>query len=137
MHSATQDSEKPRQVIEKVFERNDSNSLSNSEDPEKHGEQEVDYAEASSKDPDKHGEQEVDYAEASSKDPDKHGEQEVDYAGASSKTCPKEIALVRKLDRRIMPQLFIMYVFNFLDRAALPSAKLNGIEKHLNLKGAQ
>lgn len=32
-----------------------------------------------------------------------------DYAGAATKTNPAEIALVRKLDCRIMPSLFCMY----------------------------
>jgi len=32
-----------------------------------------------------------------------------DYSGATTKTDPEEIALVRKLDYRIMPALFCMY----------------------------
>ena len=32
-----------------------------------------------------------------------------DYSGAVAKTDPREIALVRKLDWRIMPTLFAMY----------------------------
>lgn len=32
-----------------------------------------------------------------------------DYSGATAKTNPEEIALVRKLDYRIMPALFCMY----------------------------
>lgn len=32
-----------------------------------------------------------------------------DYSGAVAKTDKAEIALVRKLDRRIMPTLFCMY----------------------------
>jgi hypothetical protein len=32
-----------------------------------------------------------------------------DYSGASEKTDPEEIALVRKLDWRIMPTLWAMY----------------------------
>lgn len=32
-----------------------------------------------------------------------------DYSGATVKTNPEEIALVRKLDYRIMPALFCMY----------------------------
>jgi hypothetical protein len=32
-----------------------------------------------------------------------------DYTGAVAKTDPEEIALVRKLDCRIMPALFCMY----------------------------
>lgn len=32
-----------------------------------------------------------------------------DYSGAAKKTDPEEIALVRKLDYRIMPALFCLY----------------------------
>jgi hypothetical protein len=32
-----------------------------------------------------------------------------DYSGATAKTDPEEIALVRKLDFRIMPALFCLY----------------------------
>ncbi|KXH36603.1 hypothetical protein CNYM01_01499 [Colletotrichum nymphaeae SA-01] len=49
-----------------------------------------------------------------------------DYSGAHEKTDPAEIALVRKLDRRIM-----------LDRNALPQARLNTLEEDLGLKGVE
>ncbi|KAJ0311487.1 hypothetical protein Brms1b_008317 [Colletotrichum noveboracense] len=49
-----------------------------------------------------------------------------DYSGAAEKTDPVEIALVRKLDRRIM-----------LDRNALPQVRLNTLEEDLNLKGVE
>ena len=39
-----------------------------------------------------------------------------DYSGAVAKTDQKEIALVRKLDLRIMPTLWAMYFLNYLDR---------------------
>ena len=32
-----------------------------------------------------------------------------DYSGAAAKTDPAEIALVRKLDYRVMPALFCLY----------------------------
>ena len=38
----------------------------------------------------------------------------VDYSGAHEKTDPAEIALVKKLDRWIMPTLWIMYWLNYL-----------------------
>lgn len=38
----------------------------------------------------------------------------VDYAGASAKVDPVEIALVRKLDIRIMPTLWAMYFMNYV-----------------------
>ena len=40
---------------------------------------------------------------------DMSNENHGDYSGAVAKTDPKEIALVRKLDMRIMPALFCMY----------------------------
>ncbi|KAM0237903.1 hypothetical protein ACHAP5_008801 [Fusarium lateritium] len=60
-----------------------------------------------------------------------------DYSGAHEKTDPREIALVRKLDKWIMPILWLMYWLNYLDRNAIALARLNGIEKDLNLTGSQ
>ncbi|KAL1626854.1 hypothetical protein SLS56_006671 [Neofusicoccum ribis] len=60
-----------------------------------------------------------------------------DYSGAAEKTDPVEIALVRKLDRRIMPILWAMYFLNYLDRNALPQARLNSLEEDLSLEGVQ
>ncbi|KAL6400912.1 hypothetical protein AUP68_16630 [Ilyonectria robusta] len=60
-----------------------------------------------------------------------------DYSGAARKTDPAEIALVRKLDRMIMPIIWAMYFLNYLDRNALPQARLNTLEEDLNLKGVQ
>ncbi|PVH95318.1 MFS general substrate transporter [Periconia macrospinosa] len=64
-------------------------------------------------------------------------EPEGDYSGAVAKTDPKEIALVRKLDYRIMPALFCMYFLNKLDQNAIANARLNDLEKDLNLVGSQ
>lgn len=76
-----------------------------------------------------------------------------DYSGAVAKTDPEEIALVRKLDCRIMPALFCMYFLyvrhdygddigadnrsNKLDQNAIANARLNGLEKDLGLVGSQ
>ncbi|KAJ6436151.1 ATP-dependent DNA helicase PIF1 [Purpureocillium lavendulum] len=60
-----------------------------------------------------------------------------DYSGAREKTDPKEIALVRKLDRWIMPMLWSMYWLNYLDRNAIALARLNDLEEDLNLTGTQ
>ncbi|KAL2883326.1 hypothetical protein SGCOL_001005 [Colletotrichum sp. CLE4] len=60
-----------------------------------------------------------------------------DYSGAQEKTDPAEIALVRKLDRKIMPILWAMYFMNYLDRNALPQARLNTLEEDLRLKGVE
>lgn len=37
-----------------------------------------------------------------------------DYSGAVAKSYPREIALVRKLDMRIMPTLWCMYFMNYV-----------------------
>ncbi|KAL1893979.1 hypothetical protein Sste5346_006120 [Sporothrix stenoceras] len=60
-----------------------------------------------------------------------------DYSGAVSKTDPREIALVRKIDFRVMPTLWCMYFMNYLDRNAVANAVLNGIKTDLGLKGTQ
>ncbi|CZT53117.1 related to putative tartrate transporter [Rhynchosporium secalis] len=56
-----------------------------------------------------------------------------DYAGAAAKTDPAEIALVRKLDMRILPTLFVMYFLNYVDRNAIAQARLNGLEMELGM----
>ena len=58
-----------------------------------------------------------------------------DYSGAHEKTDPKEIALVKKLDRWMMPMLWSMYWLNYLDRNAIALARLNDLEEDLNLQG--
>ena len=61
----------------------------------------------------------------------------IDYSGAHEKTDPAEIALVKKLDRWIMPTLWIMYWLNYLDRNAIALARLNDLEDDLNLTSTQ
>ncbi|KAH7125945.1 major facilitator superfamily transporter [Dactylonectria macrodidyma] len=63
--------------------------------------------------------------------------EKVDYSGAHEKTDPKEIALVKKLDRWIMPMLWSMYWLNYLDRNAIALARLNDLEEDLKLKGTE
>ncbi|SPJ71481.1 related to putative tartrate transporter [Fusarium torulosum] len=60
-----------------------------------------------------------------------------DYSGATAKSDPEEIKLVKKLDRWIMPTLWIMYWLNYLDRNAITLARLNGFEEDLGLEGEQ
>lgn len=60
-----------------------------------------------------------------------------DYSGAYEKTDPREIALVKKLDRWIMPMLWSMYWLNYLDRNAIALARLNDLEEDLNLSSTQ
>ncbi|KAL1632174.1 hypothetical protein SLS56_003908 [Neofusicoccum ribis] len=60
-----------------------------------------------------------------------------DYSGAVAKTDPEEIALVKKLDYRIMPTLWAMYFLNYLDRNAIAQARLDSLEDDLGLHGSQ
>lgn len=48
-----------------------------------------------------------------------------------------EKRLKRKLDVRLFPTLMVMYILNYIDRNALPIAKLAGIQKDLNLSSTQ
>lgn len=61
----------------------------------------------------------------------------VDYSGAALEKSDAEIALVRKLDKWIMPTLWGMYWLNYLDRNAIALARLNDLEEDLNLTGTQ
>lgn len=61
----------------------------------------------------------------------------VDYTGAQSKQSKEEVALVRKLDFRLVPVLWSMYFLNYLDRNAIAQARLNHLERDLNLKGVE
>lgn len=61
----------------------------------------------------------------------------IDYSGAHEKSDPAEIALVKKLDRWIMPTLWIMYWLNYLDRNAIALARLNDLEEDLGLSSTQ
>ncbi|BEI85675.1 hypothetical protein CcaverHIS002_0510760 [Cutaneotrichosporon cavernicola] len=45
--------------------------------------------------------------------------------------------LKRKIDIRILPTLFILLVLNYLDRNAVPLARVQGIDKDLGLVGTQ
>ena len=43
--------------------------------------------------------------------------------------------LLRRLDRRIIPPLFILYFMSFLDRSNIGNAKIQGIEASLGMAG--
>lgn len=62
---------------------------------------------------------------------------QLDYAGAHAKVDPFEIKLVKRLDLFIMPTLWIMYVFNYLDRNAIALARLDHLERELGLTSTQ
>ncbi|KAF2181111.1 MFS general substrate transporter [Zopfia rhizophila CBS 207.26] len=46
-----------------------------------------------------------------------------------------ETRLKRKLDLRILPVLWVLYLVNFVDRANIGNAKIQGMEKELDLYG--
>jgi len=48
-----------------------------------------------------------------------------------------ELALVRKIDFRLMPMIVLMYILNYLDRNNIASARLAGLEADLNLSSTQ
>ena len=48
-----------------------------------------------------------------------------------------ELALVRKIDFRLLPMIILMYVMNYLDRNNIAAARLAGLEDELNLSSTQ
>jgi MFS family permease len=49
----------------------------------------------------------------------------------------KEKKLVRTLDMTLLPMLWILYLFNYLDRTSIAQARLNSFEQDLGLVGSQ
>ena len=48
-----------------------------------------------------------------------------------------EKRVVRKLDMTLVPMIWLLYLFNYLDRNNIAQAKLNSFEKDLGLKGQE
>lgn len=48
-----------------------------------------------------------------------------------------ERELVRKIDMRLIPPIVAMYILNYIDRNAIASARLGGLEEDLNLQGSE
>ncbi|KAK0469859.1 major facilitator superfamily domain-containing protein [Desarmillaria tabescens] len=48
-----------------------------------------------------------------------------------------ERALVRKLDMRVLPTVFLIFVMNYIDRNGITTARLKGLEDDLGLTGLQ
>lgn len=48
-----------------------------------------------------------------------------------------ERELVRKIDMRLIPPIVVMYILNYIDRNAIASARLGGLEEDLNLQGSE
>lgn len=50
-------------------------------------------------------------------------------------TAEEEKKVIRKLDRRLLPLVFVLYSLSVLDRSNLGNARLAGMEKDINLTG--
>ncbi|KAJ7643698.1 MFS general substrate transporter [Roridomyces roridus] len=48
-----------------------------------------------------------------------------------------ERKLVRKLDRRLLPTIFLVYIMNYIDRNGITTARLQGLEQDLKLSDLQ
>lgn len=60
-------------------------------------------------------------------------EDQIDALGIPEwRTLEKKI--VRRLDMTLMPCLWVLYLFNYLDRASIAQARLNTFEEDLNLE---
>ncbi|KAF6810846.1 hypothetical protein CSOJ01_06061 [Colletotrichum sojae] len=59
------------------------------------------------------------------------------HTGARKTTNPAEVKLKRKLDFLILPVLWVMYWFNYLDRNAITVARLDGMEDELNMSSTE
>ncbi|EMR71852.1 putative mfs transporter protein [Eutypa lata UCREL1] len=66
----------------------------------------------------------------------------IDYAAivtawSSEERAEREKKFLRKIDYRLLPILIVMYVLNYIDRNALPQARIQGIEKDIGLVGVE
>ncbi|CAM1503127.1 Fc.00g079030.m01.CDS01 [Cosmosporella sp. VM-42] len=66
----------------------------------------------------------------------------IDYAGIIAAWSPEERAarekkFLRKIDFRLLPILIVMYIMNYIDRNAVPQARIQGLEKDIGLKGVE
>lgn len=50
-------------------------------------------------------------------------------------TPEEELAVIRKLDWRLLPLVFVLYSLSVLDRSNLGNAKLAGLTDDIDLKG--
>lgn len=85
------------------------------------------------------GEQKESYLESNGS-PLEHLETEVrNLAGLPADFKPatkaEEEAVIRKLDWRLLPYVFLLYMFSVLDRSNLGNARLAGLEDAINLTG--
>ncbi|MDI1486595.1 MAG: hypothetical protein OHK93_005827 [Ramalina farinacea] len=47
----------------------------------------------------------------------------------------KDKALLRKLDRKLLPALTLLYLLSFLDRSNVANARVEGLVKDLHMSG--
>ncbi|TDZ38717.1 Pantothenate transporter liz1 [Colletotrichum trifolii] len=59
------------------------------------------------------------------------------HTGPRQKLSTAEAKLVRKLDWVILPVLWVMYWFNYLDRNAITVARLDGMEEELGMSSTE
>ncbi|KAI0145465.1 major facilitator superfamily transporter [Xylariaceae sp. FL1272] len=66
----------------------------------------------------------------------------IDWAAMVNSWSPEERAakekkFVRRIDFRLLPILMVMYILNYVDRNALPQARIQGLEEDLGLVGVE
>ncbi|KAG7530603.1 hypothetical protein FFLO_04905 [Filobasidium floriforme] len=49
----------------------------------------------------------------------------------------EEKALLRKVDKRLLPILWLMYIFNYIDRTNIGNARVGGMERDLGLSSSE
>ncbi|KAJ7442684.1 hypothetical protein FB451DRAFT_100250 [Mycena latifolia] len=55
----------------------------------------------------------------------------------SAERLAAERRLVRKLDMRLLPTIFLIFILNYIDRNGITTARLKGLEQDLGLSGMQ
>ncbi|KAF4121925.1 Major Facilitator Superfamily [Geosmithia morbida] len=66
-----------------------------------------------------------------------HGSAATELAAESGDAAGMAKRVLRKIDRTIIPLLFVTYMFNFMDKTILSSAAVFGLREDNNLKGQQ
>ncbi|KAH8901167.1 putative MFS nicotinic acid transporter Tna1 [Thozetella sp. PMI_491] len=64
-----------------------------------------------------------------------HSQEDVEHVPSAN--SPEFKALLRKIDRRVIPVLAVLYLLSFLDRGSIGNANVLGLSKDLHLVGNQ
>ncbi|KDR75724.1 hypothetical protein GALMADRAFT_97528 [Galerina marginata CBS 339.88] len=56
---------------------------------------------------------------------------------AADRRAAAEKNLLRKLDRRLLPTIIVIYIMNYIDRTAVTSARLKGLQQDLHISDIQ